>query len=217
MTEAAPQQADLASTHRAATVATEPVRRCIVSRQPRPRYGLIRFVLDPDRNVVPDFSETLPGRGLWLSADRAIVEMACRTNAFAKAARSQANVPDGLLETVQGLLLGRCQRWLGQARGAGQLEIGFFQVKEALARDRVAVLIEAADGAENGKAKLANMARGLALVDCFAASDLGEALGRDHLVHLALAPGKLSERFLADAHRYAGLIGSRPKSAGGEQ
>ena len=79
------------------------------------------------------------------------------------------------------------------------------------------MLIEAADGAENGKAKLANMARGLALVDCFAASDLGEALGRDHLVHLALAPGKLSERFLADAHRYAGLIGSRPKSAGGEQ
>jgi len=97
------------------------------------------------------------------------------------------------------------------------VQSGFFQVRETLARDRVAVLIEAVDGAENGKAKLASLARGLPLVECFTAAELGEALGRDHLVHLALAPGKLGERFLADAQRYAGLIGGRLQSAGGEQ
>lgn len=218
MTAAAQQRSDARTERRPpATKAEGPTRRCIVSRQPRPRYGLIRFVLDPEGTVVPDLAEVLPGRGLWVSADRVILEKACKNNAFAKAARSRATVPDGLADTVTQLLRERCLRWLGQARGAGQLQSGFFQVREALARDRVGVLIEAADGAANGKAKLAGAARGLPLVNWFTAAELGEALGRDHLVHLALAPGKLSERFLADAHRYAGMIGGRLQSAGGEQ
>ena len=217
MTAAAYQQPDAQGERSSAAKAGGATRRCIVSRQPRPRFGLIRFVLDPDRQVVPDLAETLPGRGLWVSADRDILAKACKANTFAKAARGPAKVPDDLPETVETLLRQRCLRWLGQARGAGQVQSGFFQVREALARDRVAVLIEALDGAENGKAKLAGPARGLPLVDWFTADELGEALGREHLVHLALAPGKLSERFLADALRYAGLIGGRLKSAGGEQ
>ncbi len=217
MTLAADDTSTAKATHRSATAAAEPKRRCIVSRQPRPRHGLIRFVLDPDHNVVPDFAETLPGRGYWLSADRDIVEKALKTNAFAKAARGPATVPDGLLATLEATLTARCLHWLGLARGAGQLEIGFFQVKESLARGKVAVLIEASDGAENGKAKLAGLARELEVIDWFTASQLGESVGRDHLVHLALMPGKLGERFLADAQRYAGLIGSRQHGAGGEQ
>lgn len=217
MTAAAYQQSDAQPELRPAAKTGRATRRCIVSRQPRPRFGLIRFVLDPDRTVVPDLAEALPGRGLWVAADRDILAKACKTNAFAKAARGPAIVPEGLVETVESLLRQRCLRWLGQARGAGQVQSGFFQVREALARDRVAVLIEAVDGAKNGKAKLAGPARGLPRVDWFMAAELGEALGRDHLVHLALAPGKLSERFLADAQRYAGLIGGRLQSAGGEQ
>ena len=217
MTVAIDARSTETATHRSAMASAEPTRRCIVSRQPRPRHGLIRFVLDPHRTVVPDFAETLPGRGFWLSADRTIVEKACKTNAFAKAARGQVTVPDDLLTMLETALLTRCQRWLGQARGAGQLEQGFFQVRECLVRGQAAVLVEASDGAENGKAKLANLARGLAVVDWMTASQLGAALGRDHLVHLALMPGKLSERFLADAQRYAGLIGGGRKSAGGEQ
>ena len=209
-TDARPEQASPAK-------AGGPTGLCIVSRQPRPRYGLIRFVLDPDRVVVPDLAEVLPGRGLWVSADRDILTKACKANVFAKAARGPATVPEGLVDSVASLLRQRCLLWLGQARGAGQVQSGFFQAREALARGRVAVLIEAIDGAANGKAKLAGLARGLPLVDWFTAAELGEALGRDHLVHLALAPGKLSERFLADAQRYAGLIGGRLQSAGGEQ
>jgi len=217
MTAATPQQYDADREPRVAAKAGGQARRCIVSRQPRPRFGLIRFVLDPDGVVVPDLAEVLPGRGLWVSADRDILTKACKTNAFAKAARAAAAVPEGLVATVEIRLKQRCLHWLGLARGAGQVQSGFFQVREALARDRVAVLIEALDGAENGKAKLAGPARGLPMVDSFTAADLGEALGRDHLVHLAMAPGKLSERFLADAHRYAGLIGGRLHSGGGEQ
>lgn len=217
MTAAMPQPTHARPERPPATGGGAPTRRCIVSRQPRPRYGLIRFVLDPDRTVVPDLAEVLPGRGLWVAADRGILEKACKTNAFAKAARGPAVVPDDLVETVEALLRERCLRWLGQARGAGQVQSGFFQVREALAQGRVAVLIEASDGAANGKAKLAGAARGLPVVGCFTAADLGEALGRDHLVHLALAPGKLSERFLGEAHRYMGLTGGRLQSAGGEQ
>jgi uncharacterized protein len=217
MTAAPPQLYDADREPRPEAKVGEQTRRCIVSRQPRPRFGLIRFVLDPDGVVVPDLAEVLPGRGLWVSADRDILTKACKTNAFAKAARAAATVPVGLLATVETRLKQRCLHWLGLARGAGQVQSGFFQVREALARDRVAVLIEALDGAENGKAKLAGPARGLPTVECFTAADLGEALGRDHLVHLAMVPGKLSVRFLADAQRYTGLIGGRLQSGGGEQ
>ncbi|MCA8930077.1 MAG: RNA-binding protein [Alphaproteobacteria bacterium] len=217
MTAAVQQQNDAQRERRPTTGGDAPTRRCIVSRQPRPRYGLIRFVLDPDRTVVPDLAEVLPGRGLWVSADRAILEKACKNNTFAKAARGPATVPDGLVATVTDLLRARCLAWLGQARGAGQLQSGFFQVREALAHEGVAVLIEAVDGAANGKAKLAGAARGLPLVDWFTAVELGNALGRDHLVHLALAPGKLSERFVHDALRYSGMLGGHLQGAGGEQ
>ena len=154
MTAATPQQYEADHEPGAAAKAGGQSRRCLVSRQPRPRFGLIRFVLDPDGIVVPDLAEVLPGRGLWVAADRDILTKACKTNAFAKAARAAAKVPDGLVDTVAARLKQRCLHWVGLARGAGKVQSGFFQVREALARDRVAVLIEAMDGAENGKAKL---------------------------------------------------------------
>ena len=59
-------------------------RRCIVTRESLPEPRLIRFVLAPDGRVVPDLARKLPGRGLWLSARRDIVDRACAGNLFAK-------------------------------------------------------------------------------------------------------------------------------------
>ena len=48
----------------------EPERRCIATGESGPTGLLIRFVLGPDAQVVPDLAERLPGRGVWLKADR---------------------------------------------------------------------------------------------------------------------------------------------------
>ena len=55
-----------------------PERRCIASGESGSKFGLIRFVLDPAGGVTPDLAERLPGRGVWLSSDRASAELAVK-------------------------------------------------------------------------------------------------------------------------------------------
>src|ERR1700710_90886 len=64
---------------------TGPERTCIVTREKRSKDGLIRFVVSPDRQVVPDIRAKLPGRGAWVLADAATVAMAVKRKAFSRA------------------------------------------------------------------------------------------------------------------------------------
>jgi len=65
-------------------------RRCIVTGEVLPEARLLRFVLAPDGQVVPDVEAKLPGRGLWVSADRTILAQAVAKRLFARAAKAQA-------------------------------------------------------------------------------------------------------------------------------
>src|ERR1017187_8474752 len=60
------------------------VRMCAVTRQVRPIDELIRFVVAPSGQVIPDLKRKLPGRGLWVSASRAAVAEAVRRHQFSK-------------------------------------------------------------------------------------------------------------------------------------
>jgi len=192
-------------------------RRCIATRQRQHRNGMLRFVLGPDSVVVPDLEEKLPGRGLWVGAEKHALEKAVSANLFSRAAKAPAVVPPDLVQRVGDLLLKRCMRWLGLARGAGKLRLGDFQVKEALAQREVAFLIEASDGTENGRAKVLSRAGDLPVVTCFTRAELGAAVGRTQAVHLAVFPGKLGEHFMVDARRYAGIMGLNHPQTGGER
>src|SRR5262245_6935729 len=88
-------------------------RRCIVTRESAPRAGLVRFVLGPDGAVVPDLAESLPGRGVWVSARREAVETARAKNIFAHAFRAQARPPADLTIRIERLLADRCVALIG--------------------------------------------------------------------------------------------------------
>jgi hypothetical protein len=180
-------------------------RRCLVTRQSHDRARLIRFVVDPAGRVQPDLDERLPGRGMWLSAHRDVVNKAVASKAFARAARQSVSSDPDLALTVERLLARRALDGLGLARRAGAVACGFEQVREALQADAVAVLLTAADGAPDGRAKLRRLAVGLPLVVAFSRDELGAALGRESVVHLAVAPGRLAERLLRDVERLAGF------------
>ena len=210
--------ADLAKREDGPAASRAPLpRRCIATRQRQHRNGMLRFVLGPDNVVVPDLEEKLPGRGLWVCAEKHALEKAVSGNLFARAARAPAVIPDDLVQRVGDLLLKRSMRWLGQTRGAGKLYLGDFQVKEALSQNAVAFLIEASDGTQNGREKVLSRARDLPVVTCFTRAELGEAVGRSQAVHLAVCPGKLGTHFLADARRYAGIMGFNHPQTGGER
>src|SRR5215470_16851648 len=134
---------------------TGPLRRCLVTREVRPKAELLRFVVGPEDRLLPDPAERLPGRGLWLTARRDIVATAAAKGLFAKAAGRRVVLPNDLAGEVERLLRARCLALLGLARRAGQLRTGFEKVREELKAGRAGLLLAARDGASDGRQKLA--------------------------------------------------------------
>jgi uncharacterized protein len=200
--DCAPPAADGA---RVAEVAGEPLRRCIATREAKPRRTLLRFAIGPDGVLVPDLAARLPGRGLWLTPQREVLALAMRKNLFAKAAETGVTVAADLPDRVEMLLARRCLEILGLARRAGEAVAGFEKVREWLAAGRAAVLLAARDGAEDGRRKLRALGSDLRLIELFEAAELAQALGREHVIHAAIAPGRLAERVAGEADRLAGF------------
>src|SRR3954451_17134795 len=185
--------------------ASSPTRRCIATGEVRDRTGLLRFVVGPDGAIVPDIDERLPGRGLWLTPRRDIVDRAIATRAFARAARRQVLVPSDLADRLENLLARRCVDSLGLARRAGLAVAGFDRVGDAVRHGRAALLLCARDGAAGGRRKLAELGRDLPCADSLTASELGAAFGRDRIVHAAVGGGKRGLRLFAHLEKLPGL------------
>lgn len=182
----------------------EPERRCIVSGETQPRAGLVRFVVAPDGTVVPDVLGKLPGRGIWVSADRAAIETAARKGLFARAARAKVTVPEGLADEVERQLARRVVDLVSLARKAGLAVAGFEKVKGWLADGRVKVLLQASDGSTRGKSKLWTP-QGARFFGDLTSRELGLAFGRQSVIHGALSAGGLTTRVIEDAARLRGL------------
>lgn len=185
-------------------------RRCIVTGEILPESRLIRFVAGPDGDVIPDLAADLPGRGMWVSADRGTLEKAVARNAFSKAARTSLQTGKGLASQLEGLLLRRMQDHFGLARRSGTLVLGYDNVLRAFASARKpAILVEASDAAPDGRRKILAAARGHglepAVLDCLTAQELSVALGRENVIHAALLPGPLADRLMLDAKRLEGF------------
>lgn len=181
-------------------------RRCIVTGDVQPKAGLIRFVAGPDGLVVPDLAEKLPGRGIWVGADRAAIDKAAAKGLFARGAKAPVKALDGLADMVEAGLARRVVELVSLARKAGYAVAGFEKVKGWLADGRAKVLLQASDGSDRGKGKLWTPTGGR-WFGCLTASELGLSFGRDHVIHGALAPGGLTDRVINEASRLSGLRG----------
>jgi predicted RNA-binding protein YlxR (DUF448 family) len=185
-------------------------RRCIVTGEVLPEAKLIRFVVGPENEIVPDLAARLPGRGIWVSANRAALQQAAAKNLFARAAKALVRAAADLPERVEGLLVNRMQDCLGLARRSGVLVLGFDNVVRALeSRRKPGFLVEASDGALDGRRKVLGVARaqgvGSQMIDALTAAELSMALGRENVIHAALFPGPLAERLMLDAKRLEGF------------
>jgi predicted RNA-binding protein YlxR (DUF448 family) len=170
----------------------------------QPKAGLIRFVVGPDNQVVPDIMEKLPGRGIWVASTRAALDQAVKKKLFARAAKQAVEIPLGLADMVEHQLAHRVTDGIAIARKAGQAVAGYEKVKTMLDKGEAAVLIQASDGSGRGKSKLSTPPDGR-YIGCLTANELGLAFGRDHVIHSALAPGRLSKRVVMDATRLKGV------------
>ncbi len=174
--------------------------------------SLIRFVVGPGEEIVPDIEASLPGRGFWVAASADALERAVQKGAFSKAARRKVRTPVDLAARVQSRLVVRCQSLLGLARRAGALMVGFDKVRALAAVGKVAVIVHAADAATHGVAKLEGVSATAERVTVLTREELSLAVGRENVVHAALAQGRLANHFVVDAARLAGLREKEPPS-----
>ncbi len=184
-----------------------PERKCIATGEVQPKYGLIRFVVGPDGQVFPDLAEKLPGRGIWVSADRAALNMAVGKNLFSRAAKQPVTVAADMTAQVEQMLARRVVDLISLGRKSGSAVAGFEKVKDWLAKDYAEVLIQASDGSGRGKSKLSTPYGG-SFIGWLTADELGMAFGRQTVIHVALAAGGLTRRVVEEAARLKGLRAS---------
>ncbi len=189
-----------------------PARRDIVSRESGDRSRMLRFVVDPERRLVPDLAGRLPGRGIWVMADAASLDAAVRKRLFDRQVGGRVIVPGDLGGLVERLLAQRLCDILGLGRRAGEVLQGFDQVAAALEGKASGVLVEASDAAMHGARKLRTRQGGGPLVACLTRTEMGQALGRDAVVHAWMREGTLATRLLQEARR---LEGFRPRQQAG--
>ena len=189
-----------------------PERRCIATGECRPATGLVRFVVGPEGQVVPDVAGRLPGRGIWVAADRAALERAVAKNLFARAARAPVTLPEGLVALVEALLAQRLVELVSLARKGGGAVCGYEKTRDALLKGLggrpAAVLLQAADGSVRERARLRPPDAGTGPVTALTAAELGMAFGRERVIHAALAAGGLATRVVEEAARLAGVRGA---------
>lgn len=182
-----------------------PERRCIVTGVVQPKETLLRFVVGPGDVIVPDVDCRLPGRGIWLSPRRDVVNTAVVKRVFSKAARRAVSAPPDLAEKVGALLARRWLDTLGMARRSGRAVCGYEKVRAEVDAGRAALLVLARDASAAGKDKMRGPARGVPVIEIFDGGELGAVFGRDVSVHVAVAEGKLARRLIEEAGRLAGF------------
>ncbi|APE45157.1 hypothetical protein BOO69_18345 [Sulfitobacter alexandrii] len=181
-----------------------PERKCISTGEVQPKFGLVRFVVGPDQEVVPDILGKLPGRGMYVSADRSALELAVKKKLFSRAAKQQVVVPDGLVDEVERQLARRVVDLISLQRKGGRAVAGYEKVKGWLQAEEAEVLIQASDGSGRGKSKLSTPHFGH-YIGWLTADELGLAFGRQTVIHGALASGGLTHRVVEEAQRLRGV------------
>ena len=179
-------------------------RKCIVTGEVQPKSGLIRFVVGPENAVYPDILGKLPGRGMYVTATRAMLEAATKGQ-FSRSAKQAVSIPEGLVDEVECQVCRHAVDLIALTRKAGRAVCGFEKVKGWLAGgENVRVLLQASDGSERGKAKLWTP-EGARYFGCFTSEELGLAFGRGSAIHGALSNGKLANRVVEEATKLRGL------------
>ena len=183
------------------------MRMCAVSRQVRPIDELIRFVVAPSGDVVPDLKRKLPGRGLWVGASRRTIAEAVRRHQFSRGFKRDVRVAATLPADTEALLERSCTEALAMAAKAGQVVSGYAKVEGLLEQGRADALIHASDGAADGIRKLDAIAgqrsrnigdsHRLPIVTALTSAQLDLALGRSNVIHAALLAGPASKTFLS--------------------
>jgi uncharacterized protein len=185
-------------------------RTCIVARKAMAEDELVRFARSPDGHVVPDLKRNLPGRGVWVSLDKAMVEQAAKKGLFSRGFGAETKADPALADLVEGLLRKAALSYISLAKKAGLAVAGFDKVEAMLKSGKAKMLLHAAEAAADGKRQLDRLAPPQApVINLFRVDELDLAFGRSNVVHAALGYGDLTEHLVKAAARLETYVQGR--------
>jgi predicted RNA-binding protein YlxR (DUF448 family) len=180
-----------------------------VTRERLAQTALVRFVRAPNGVIMADVAGKLPGRGVWITANRATLDEAMKAGAFKRGLKTDVEVPGDLPEQVEALLFQRCLGLLGMAKKAGNIVLGYDQVRAALRKERPGWLLEASDGAQDGRGKVYFLAKALYedvnVAGALTSVELGMAFGRERVIHGLVRKVPIAKSFAVAYRRLTGF------------
>ncbi|WP_332065344.1 RNA-binding protein [Bartonella sp. CB189] len=193
-------------------------RTCIVTRKNASAKVLIRFVIGPNNQIVPDLKSNLPGRGVWISAHHSVIEEAIKQKAFKKSFKTDVEVASNLAHIVDTLLLKAALGSLSMMRKAGAVITGATKVDAAIRSGQVALVLHAKEATEDGKRKISQaiysvqqqMGRSIKTISLFTNDEMKMAFGSNPVVHAALLNTKATEEFLKTIHKLIAYRDEKP-------
>jgi predicted RNA-binding protein YlxR (DUF448 family) len=181
-------------------------RMCVATRTVKPVVDMIRFVVGPDGEAVPDLKRKLPGRGVWVTATQDALADAIKRKALVRGFKREVRLPVDLVARTEQMLERAVLDALAMAGKAGLVVTGFSKVEAALQQDKVVGLLHAAEASPDGVRKLdaarrRNPRGSIEVVGSLSSAQLDLALGRPNVIHAALLAGPPSDTFLARSRR----------------
>ncbi|AEV35020.1 protein containing DUF448 [Pseudovibrio sp. FO-BEG1] len=164
----------------------------------------------PDKTVVVDVKGTLPGRGVWVTAKKSVLQEAIKKRAFSRGFKEQVNAEEGLADHTDELLEQAALGALSMSRKAGNLIVGYSKVEASLKKESVLALVHATDASEDGVRKLAAVAASrfgkvdrLSVIRLFTSDQMSTHLDRENVIHAVLLAGEAGRNFVKHAQRLA--------------
>ena len=206
-----------------------PERRCILSGRTAARDDLVRLAISPDGDVLPDALARAPGRGAWIGVSKAELGAALASGklkgALARAFKgAPLRIADELPDLIENALRKALLDRLGLEVRTGALILGSDRIAGEARGGTVAALYHAADASEDGSRKLdqawrvGREAEGSGETGVVLPLDrtaLSVALGRDNVVHMALADPAAAARVSLALERLMHFLGPQAAAANG--
>lgn len=189
-----------------------PQRSCLGCREPRDKGSLIRFVLSPQHEVLPDLDAKLPGRGAYTCTKSACLALACRQRQFSRAFKCDVLTapPEEMVALVARLMKERILGGLGLANRAGKIVSGGSMVSDAIRGGiKPGLVLVATDVSDAIGERIETLAgvHGILCARVMTKDDFGAILGKAPRSAVAVRPGGFVKQLANLIERYRNFLG----------
>jgi predicted RNA-binding protein YlxR (DUF448 family)/ribosomal protein L7Ae-like RNA K-turn-binding protein len=190
----------------------KPQRSCLACRQTRDKDSLIRFVLSPQSEVLPDLESKLPGRGAYTCVSEQCLRAVLKHRQFSRAFKCEVITvpPDEMAGQVAGIMHGRILGYLGLANRAGKVISGGSMVSEAIrGAQKPGLILVAKDVSASIGDKIVSLAavHRIACIHIMTKDDFGAILGKAPRSAVAVRAGGFVVQLRHEIERYRNFLG----------